>query len=323
LSEVNREQINKAIEQIESDNRSGAAEMLSRAAELFSLLDSTAAKQSRDVESTRSEILHICYLIATAQPFMASLMNLATAVVGSSRARMRADEMIESAVRTARSFNETALQAAEAATSGAADLICGLNVSNPALLTHSRSSTVLEAFRKAHRAGKRFSVIATESRPIFEGRALAETLAGEGISVTFIADAAVSQAIDCGAVRSVLVGADLVEPHFVTNKTGTRMIALAARERGVPIYAVCDTSKFISAPYPVSTARKRRDPAELWPDAPQGVHINNIYFEPTPLEYFAGIITEDGALRPDEARSRAENVAVDREIFDLASSWLL
>ena len=251
---------------------------------------------------------------------MASLTNLAAAVAASARAATRADEVIESAAQTARRFLETASRAAEVATSRAADLICGLNHSAPTILTHSRSSTALEAFRKAHRAGKQLTVIVTESRPILEGRALAEALASEGIKVSFIADAAAALNMETNGVQMVLVGADIVKERELTNKIGTRMIALAARERGVPVYAVCDTSKFVGQSF---ETHKQHSAAELWPDAPQGIQVFNSYFEPTPLKYFAGIITEDGTLGPDEVESRIGKMAVDREILDLHASSLL
>lgn len=312
--------IYEAIEQIASDNKSGAAEILRRAAEVFSLFDPQPEKEFPDVESARNKIIHICYRIATAQPCMASLVNLANAVTESARDATSVDEVIESAARTAHDFSETALRAAEVATTHAADLIGSLNHSNPAILTHSRSSTVLEALRKAHRAGKRFYVIATESRPMLEGRAMAEALASEGISVFFIADAAAALNMDTSGVQIALVGADVVGWNYLTNKIGTRMIALAARERGIPVYAVCDTSKLASSPF---DQYKRHSAAELWHDAPQGVQVINLYFEPTPLEYFAGIITEEGALRLDEVKSRVEKIQIDREILDLYASSLL
>jgi translation initiation factor 2B subunit (eIF-2B alpha/beta/delta family) len=118
----------------------------------------------------------------------------------------------------------------------------------------------------------------------------------------------------------VLVGADVVGRNCLTNKTGTRMIALAARERGIPVYAVCDTSKLVGSPL---DQYERHSAAELWPDAPRGVEVLNCYFEPTPLEYFAGVITEEGALLPDEVKSRVTKIQVDQEILDLIASGLM
>jgi translation initiation factor 2B subunit (eIF-2B alpha/beta/delta family) len=111
------------------------------------------------------------------------------------------------------------------------------------VLTHSRSSTVKAALICARRSGKTFRVIATESRPLCEGRTLASELAREGIRVTLIADAAVAAKID--DVDFVITGADRISPGLLVNKIGTRMIALAANEKGVPVYALADMSKLL------------------------------------------------------------------------------
>ncbi|HKS40441.1 MAG TPA: hypothetical protein VJX74_07475 [Blastocatellia bacterium] len=316
----NWKQVYAELEQLASDNKSGAAEILRRAAEVFSLFDPQAEEKSSDVESARSKIIHICFRIATAQPHMGSLMNLANTVAESVRAAMSADEVIEFAARTARSFSETAFLAAEVATSRAADLIGSLSHSNPAILTHSYSSTVLAALRKAHHAGKKLNVITTESRPILEGRAMAQALAGEGIDVALIADAAADLNMKTSGVQMVLVGADIVKQSELTNKIGTRMIALAASQREIPVYAVCDTSKFVVHSFEED---EKRNADELWPDAPQKIWIRNSYFEPTPLKYFAGVITEEGVLGLNEVNSRAAKMPVDREILDLRASSLL
>jgi ribose 1,5-bisphosphate isomerase len=148
---------------------------------------------------------------------------------------------------------------------------------------------------------------------VLEGRALAEALAAQGTRVSVIADSAAASVLN--QVDLVLVGADKVTPEFLLNKVGTRMIALAARERDVPMYAVCDTSKFVDADYQFASARDRRSPDELWPQAPSGVVIVNRYFEPTPLALFTAIITEDGELSPDETARRAKKASIDKELI--------
>ncbi len=174
---------------------------------------------------------------------------------------------------------------------------------------------MLEALVEARRAGKQFKVVATESRPMFEGRKLANELSTDGIHVTVIADAAASLFIE--SVELILVGADRITPQHLVNKVGTKMIALAARERGVPIYAVCDTSKFVGVDYFEDTIRDQRDPRELWPDAPEGVAVQNRYFEPIPLVFFTGFVTERGALSDSEASACARDADVDPVLVDL------
>src|SRR5690606_41726653 len=62
-------------------------------------------------------------------------------------------------------------------------------------------------FRSAQRAGRRFSVICAESRPVFEGRQTAAALASYGIPVRLVVDAAAMHAV--AEAQMVLVGADL------------------------------------------------------------------------------------------------------------------
>jgi translation initiation factor 2B subunit (eIF-2B alpha/beta/delta family) len=177
------------------------------------------------------------------------------------------------------------------------------------VFTHSRSSTVLAAFVEAKRAGTNLSVVVTESRPMLEGRALAAALASASVPVTLIADAAASAAMD--EVDLVMLGADQITPVNLVNKIGTQMIALAARERGLPVYAVSDSSKFIREDYFGATIRRFRNADEMWSGPPPGVTVVNSYFEPTPLALFTGIVTEDGVLSITEAARRAEKASID------------
>jgi ribose 1,5-bisphosphate isomerase len=149
---------------------------------------------------------------------------------------------------------------------------------------------------------------------MLEGRVLAEAIAGQDIRVTLIADAAASIAME--QVDLVMVGADKITPVNLVNKIGTRMIALAARERGLPVYALCDTSKFIRDDCFGLGIRDLGGANELWPAAPRGVAVVNRCFEPTPLAFFTGIITEDGALSIEEVARRAEQAAIDKELVN-------
>ena len=148
---------------------------------------------------------------------------------------------------------------------------------------------------------------------MLEGRAMAESLARRLIGVTLIADAAIAVALE--KADCVLIGADMITPENLINKIGTRIIALAARERSVPVYAICDSSKFTSYARS-SIAAGQRSADELWPAAPEGVEIFNSYFEPTPLDYFTAIITEAGSLRPVQAHQRAQAMRIDQALLD-------
>lgn len=304
-----------AIDKIVADNTSGAAEILCRAADIFSLLSpEQTGSSSLTVEQARKTVLDTSVALVLAQPDMSPLLRLASAAVGAARNAGNAADVFRSAQKAARGFIADAELAGGAAASHAAKLI----PNGATVLTHSRSSTVLVALIEARRQGKDFSVIATESRPMLEGRASARKLAAEGVHVSLIADAAAAQLMD--EVNLVLVGADKVTPEYLLNKIGTRMIALAARERAVPAYAVCDTSKFIAADY-FSGSNLYRSSDELWPDAPPGVAVVNRYFEPVPLALFAAIIAEDGELSADETARRTERASIDRVLIDALARY--
>jgi translation initiation factor 2B subunit (eIF-2B alpha/beta/delta family) len=297
------------LREIALNNRDGAAEILQRAVKLFELLAAQVDDPAMSSQ-TRNATIEACAGLVRAQPRMAPLINLANAVIRAADSALSESQVLKVAAGAASEFTRQCSRAVTEASANAAGLIRD----GARVLTHSRSSTILRTLIDAHNAGTNFSVIATESRPLLEGRTLAEALSRQGLHVTLIADAAVALVLD--TVTCVLVGADRVTPLVLENKIGTRLIALAAAEQRVPVYAVADSSKFINPPDPRAAAEAERPPDELWPDTPYGVLILNRYFEETSLRHFTGIITEEGVLRPEEARRRAEAAVIDPSLWD-------
>jgi translation initiation factor 2B subunit (eIF-2B alpha/beta/delta family) len=164
------------------------------------------------------------------------------------------------------------------------------------ILTNGRSTTVRAALRHAQRAGRRFRVVCAEGRPACEGRTLAAELAAGGLQVTLMIDAlAIAMA---PASDLVLVGADHLSGNGLVNKVGTLGLALAAASRGVPVYTLCGSEKFLPPGYvPPPQASWPAD--QIWADAPASVTIANLYFDSTPLAGLAGIVTEQG-VQPTE-----------------------
>ena len=179
------------------------------------------------------------------------------------------------------------LDADEEAAERAADLI-----GNRHVLTLSRSGTVLAALKRS-----RGSVTVLESRPLAEGRAVAEQLASEGRDVALAPDAAMAEAMRTHGVEVVLVGADTVEANGdVVNKVGTFPVALVARELGIPVYAVAAADKIAPPGHgwdPGDAPSADRD--DVW-NGTAGVDVIRVLFERTHGDLFAGIVTEDGIL---------------------------
>ena len=150
------------------------------------------------------------------------------------------------------------------------------------------------------------NIVVTESRPQMEGRNLAERLAGRGVNVLLVVDAAAAMFMESADVA--VVGADsvLYDGSFV-NKVGTRTAALAARDQGVPFYVVCSTYKFNVMNYlGRGVELEEKDPAEV--AEIEGVEVRNPYFEVVPARLVTGIITEMGVMEPLDIRGRMEEM---------------
>jgi translation initiation factor 2B subunit (eIF-2B alpha/beta/delta family) len=147
-------------------------------------------------------------------------------------------------------------------------------------------------------------VYVTEGRPRCEGRATAQALAAAGIPVTLLTDAEAGLFIsECAAV---VIGADSVlADGSVVNKTGSYLLALAARAsrpQRVPFLALAEMLKIAPAARP---HLEEMDPAEVLPPDLPGVSARNIYFDRTPASLVSAIITERGPLSRTQIREQA------------------
>jgi len=175
------------------------------------------------------------------------------------------------------------------------------------IATLSASGMVSDAIARVHADGRRPSVLLAEGRPKLEGRAMAATLAAAGVPVWLVVDAALPLLLPQAAM--LWIGADAVTDRGVLNKIGSYAAALAAREHGVPVYALAGRRKFM----PGSTASLRIDempPDEVWREPAAGVQPRNVYFEIVPLELLRGVVVEDAVLGSAEAAVAAK----DREL---------
>ena len=160
-------------------------------------------------------------------------------------------------------------------------------------MTISSSSSVAVALT-AIRATRPLHVSCSEGRPALEGRRLAADLAGLGVPVTFFADAAIAHALS--DADAVLVGADAIAASSFLNKSGTRMLAAAASQQGVPVYVVASRDKFVGRELAARLVIRSGAPGEVWDAAPPGVAVQNPYFESTPLDLVTAVISDMGIL---------------------------
>ncbi|OLS14055.1 MAG: translation initiation factor IF-2 [Promethearchaeota archaeon CR_4] len=172
------------------------------------------------------------------------------------------------------------------------------------IFTHCHSSIVTGILIEAHKQGKQFDVICTETRPRYQGRLTAQELADAGIHVTQVVDSAMRWAIHNYEVDLILIGADAITSDgTVLNKIGSRLLALVAREEHVPFYVASPLLKY--NPETVFGKWEKidmRDGNEIWgkyEKKPENIEILNPAFETVARTYINALITEAGVFPPE------------------------
>ena len=117
-------------------------------------------------------------------------------------------------------------------------------------------------------------------------------LSALGVATDFISD----QQMGLFAHRAdvALVGADTIAGDgSVINKAGTYLLALAARDRGMPFYVCFESfkcSKLGAADIPL----ERHDANEFAPPKLPNITAHNVYFDVTPVHLVTAWIAETG-----------------------------
>ena len=264
---MNRE-LEKRIVRLGADRESGASEILDAVLVIL-----------RDAIAEDADLREVARSVRRAQPSMAPVWNATAAALRGDLDR----------------FSERVSRAPQAIARFASDLL-ETGVPRGAALhiaTLSYSSTVAHVLETLARR-RSLQVACSEGRPALEGRRLASRLAAAGIFVAYYTDAAIGQSLD--SADAVLVGADAVASDWFLNKSGTRMLAGFAAQRGVPVYVLAGREKFAAPAVAAELPATGGAPAEVWSDPPFGVAVHNPYFERVPLELIAGIVCDIGIL---------------------------
>jgi methylthioribose-1-phosphate isomerase len=184
---------------------------------------------------------------------------------------------------------------------------------NTGALATAGIGTAFAVFVMAKRAGKRFTVLADETRPLLQGaRLTALELAANGIPGRILPDGAAGGLMARGLVDGVFVGADRVAANGdFANKVGTYPLAVLCRENGIPFYCVAPTTTVDpGTPDGRGIPIEERDPEEVRsfggrPVAPRGFPASNPAFDVTPARLVTALVTEHGVLRRPDRRGIA------------------
>lgn len=156
------------------------------------------------------------------------------------------------------------------------------------IITLSRSGTLIEILQLWHQRNKGFKVIVCESRPKFEGRLMAKSLAKIGIKSILITDAMMSLYIS--KVDAVIIGADVILKNGnVINKVGSKSLALLATEYNKPFYVVTTKSKFS---FSNKFKSKQEDTKEVFNKKIKNLSVSNNYFEEVEKKFITKIFTD-------------------------------
>jgi translation initiation factor 2B subunit (eIF-2B alpha/beta/delta family) len=292
------------LKALAGDHRSGAAEIADRA---VTLLHHYCQQEKEDDPRLPYALGELAETMLTVQPSMAPLLNLANLI-------QLAAEQEKHSLRSLRASLEKFRKNREQAVKKIAPLGGSRLRRYRTVLTYSYSSTVLAALAAAARTGRSRTgverVILSESRPLYEGRVLAEGLAAKGVSVTMVIDAALREQV--ASADAVVVGADTVLERAYVNRLGTRVLQEHARTARKPFFVLADTSKFLPPVLAPFHKIEEKPSQEVWRDPPKGVTILNRYFQLVPFERHVTLLSERGVMPLARLRGYVEHIEVAR-----------
>lgn len=167
------------------------------------------------------------------------------------------------------------------------------------ILTISNSQTVRAVIEELWQHNPDLSVVVLESRPLLDGRRLAQALAERGINTTLTVDGAMAYYMDVAS--AVLTGAEAVSlAGFFVNTIGTRPLLLVAQAQGVPCYVATQTIKILPPLLREGLPTVMGSPDDLTQDwTPPGVlQLSPILSEQVPDRLVTAYVTEEGVASP-------------------------
>ncbi|KAK8201264.1 hypothetical protein BKA81DRAFT_303747 [Phyllosticta paracitricarpa] len=204
-----------------------------------------------------------------------------------------------------------------------ADSACSMIVDDDVIVVYAKSNVVLKTLLRAHANGRKFRVIVVDSKPLFEGKYMTNSLAAAGIDVTYCLIGAISHAIK-DATKVFLGASAMLSNGRLYSRVGTAIVAMQAHIRDITVIVCCETIKFSDRVALDSIVHNEIAPAEeilgqdewigesllngeegqqkgregalqKWIDIPN-LQILNIMYDVTPAEYVNIVVTEYGNL---------------------------
>jgi translation initiation factor 2B subunit (eIF-2B alpha/beta/delta family) len=323
--------INKQVNEIANDKISGSNTIARKSLECIDAFAGWVIENTSGItlESYTQELINLSRDLVNAQPLMAAVINGVNHILSSTinesqvlQNEPNTDE--ESKLKYISTFTKSAARkhilesqlALEVISKSYKEIIHDKDV----LMTISASSAVESILTEAFKDSIDFTIYIPESRPMNEGKLLAERLAGKGINSILIADSAMFHFLkECS---SIIVGADHVTTDGVVNKIGTYGLGLAGNELNKPFYCVCEQAKFIPNIFSSNAIMQAQPEEQLFtPDKdktkPEKLIIKNIYFDFTPMEYITKFLTEDGIITKERVKKYIKGLEIIPELASI------
>lgn len=257
---------------------------------------------SRDLSQTRPTAVNLFWAIArmmkTAKQTVGSVEYIKTALLKTAQAIQAED------LQTCMAIGKHGL----AALPQQPEKLCLLTHCNAGALATAGYGTALGVVRSAWSSGRLARLYADETRPRLQGaRLTAWECHQEGIPVTLITDNMAAHCMKQGLIDAVVVGADRIAANGDTaNKIGTYSLALVAKAHNIPFFVAAPLSTIDRE---LATGEgipiEERHPSEIYQVGetvicPPGIEFYNPAFDVTPAELIKAIITEKGAIAPND-----------------------
>jgi translation initiation factor 2B subunit (eIF-2B alpha/beta/delta family) len=285
------------LKKFESDNYSGSAELLEQYIELILYW-----LEKGDLQSTKDRgfLMDHVRKLQESHKTLFVLVHFYNQII-----RVLNEEKEEWGKNLLGFLREYKVMWSKVSTRLATQAVSVIDMSQKQILIHSQSSAVKEVFHQYSGNRKKIKVIQTESRPVFEGRMQASMISRLGYEVTLVPDVGFSRHL--GEINMILLGADSIYRDYFVNKAGTYNICLAGKNAGIPIYVLADSRKFWSNLPPsrqeMDYYEEQKPEEEIWLDPPNGISVENYYFEKTPSSWVDGFITEEDVLKPSQVEN--------------------
>lgn len=292
--------IQNHLKELKEDNQSGASEFIDKALNVIELQLEQFKESDRD---HKEKFMYLFEKIIKSRPSMAPLSNIVGFLVKDLGSFSKKN--ISKKIKDLQKYRQIKRTKIEESFS---KFLEENKHQIKTIMTISYSSSVVNQLLKHKDLD--FELYVLESRPLFEGRRVAEVLS-KYFQTNLIIDAAMGYFIN--KVDLVLYGADsILKDGSIINKIGTHPLSVIANDYNVKTYALTDSFKFnIRSYYDKAIKIEEKSSKEVFEKNVE-YKVLNYYFDITPPKYITGIISDLGVLGVDKFLEKVrENLPLD------------